>query len=71
MVPKISSTASDRSQIPPLRIQKQMALPSPNKMNGAPSPRPLAELSPVERRRNSPSYILNSKVPELQTSKRR
>ena len=57
----------DHLQIPPLRIQKQTALSSPNKMSAA-SQKPLAELSPVAQRRNSPSYVLNSKViePSLQ-----
>ncbi|MCJ1354451.1 MAG: Bud site selection protein bud4 [Icmadophila ericetorum] len=42
--------------IQPLRIQKGNALYSPTKTNGTPFPRPLAEVSSVERRRNSPSY---------------
>ncbi|KAL6717005.1 Bud site selection protein bud4 [Lecanora helva] len=42
--------------IQPLRIQKNTPSSSPNKLNGAPAPRPLAELGPMERRRNSPSY---------------
>ena len=43
-------------QIQPLRIQKNTPSSSPNKPNGAPTPRVLAELGPMERRRNSPSY---------------
>ncbi|MCJ1231128.1 Bud site selection protein bud4, partial [Toensbergia leucococca] len=47
--------------IQPLRIQKNAIPSSPNKMSGAPVQRPLAELSPMERRRNSPSYNQNSR----------
>ncbi|KAL8886274.1 MAG: hypothetical protein Q9215_005992 [Flavoplaca cf. flavocitrina] len=41
--------------IQPLRIQKGTPSSSPNKMS-LPKQRPLAELSPMEKRRNSPSY---------------
>ncbi|KAL8775341.1 MAG: hypothetical protein Q9209_000348 [Squamulea sp. 1 TL-2023] len=41
--------------IQPLRIQKGTPSSSPSKMN-FPRHRPLAELSPMEKRRNSPSY---------------
>ncbi|CAL8580889.1 Bud site selection protein bud4 [Xanthoria parietina] len=41
--------------IQPLRIQKGTPLASPSKMS-LPKQRPLAELSPMEKRRNSPSY---------------
>ncbi|KAL8827813.1 MAG: hypothetical protein Q9170_006861 [Blastenia crenularia] len=49
--------------IQPLRIQKGTASSSPNKMNGLPRSRPLAELSPMEKRRNSPSYNQGTKKP--------
>ncbi|KAL9637124.1 MAG: hypothetical protein Q9164_002398 [Protoblastenia rupestris] len=42
--------------IQPLRIQKNTPSSSPNKMHGSLTHRPLAELGPMERRRNSPSY---------------
>ncbi|KAI4279854.1 MAG: hypothetical protein L6R38_004914 [Xanthoria sp. 2 TBL-2021] len=41
--------------IQPLRIQKGTPSASPSKMS-LPKQRPLAELSPMEKRRNSPSY---------------
>ncbi|KAI9843701.1 MAG: Bud site selection protein bud4 [Sclerophora amabilis] len=41
--------------VQPLRIQKSTPSSSPNKMNNSQSQRPLSELSPMERRRNSPS----------------
>lgn len=52
----------DVIQIQPLRIQKNTPSSSPNKLNGAPTPRALAELGPMERRRNSPSYNQDTKV---------
>ncbi|KAL8726501.1 MAG: hypothetical protein Q9181_006030 [Wetmoreana brouardii] len=50
--------------IQPLRIQKGTPSSSPNKMNNSlPKHRPLAELSPMEKRRNSPSYNQVTKKP--------
>lgn len=47
----------------PLRINKSTPTSSPFKANGTgPTQRPLAEISPMERRRNSPSYNQASKV---------
>jgi hypothetical protein len=46
---------TDHSQVHPLRIQK--GTPSPTKL-----PRPLSELAPSEKRRNSPSYSQATKV---------
>ncbi|KAL8940278.1 MAG: hypothetical protein Q9216_002890 [Gyalolechia sp. 2 TL-2023] len=48
--------------IQPLRIQKGTSS-SPSKMNGLPKHRPLSEISPVEKRRNSPSYNQATKSP--------
>ncbi|MCJ1307510.1 Bud site selection protein bud4 [Agyrium rufum] len=44
--------------IQPLRIQKGTSsnLSSPVKMNSSPAKKPLGEISPTERRRNSPSF---------------
>ncbi|EHK16724.1 uncharacterized protein TRIVIDRAFT_122412, partial [Trichoderma virens Gv29-8] len=42
-------------QVHPLRIAKGTPASSPTKAPNAPQPRPLSELSPTERRRNSPS----------------
>ncbi|KAF2434551.1 DUF1709-domain-containing protein [Tothia fuscella] len=42
--------------VQPLRINKSTPSTSPVKANGSAIPRPLTELSPMERRRNSPSY---------------
>ena len=51
-------------KIQPLRIQKSTSsnLSSPTKMNGGSLSRPLGEISPMERRRNSPSYNQATKV---------
>ena len=49
-------------QILPLRIQNNTLSSSPNKKGAPPTQRPLAELGPTERRRNSPSYNQNTKV---------
>lgn len=45
----------------PLRIQKNTPSSSPNKTSAPPTQRPLAEVGPMERRRNSPSYNQNTK----------
>ncbi|KAI9762244.1 MAG: RNA helicase [Chaenotheca gracillima] len=47
--------------VEPLRIQKSTPNSSPNKMNKFPAQRPLTELSPMERRRNSPSFTQATK----------
>ena len=49
-------------QIQPLRINKNTPQSSPGKMNSHPIQRPLAEVGPMERRRNSPSYNQTTKV---------
>ncbi|KAI9853014.1 MAG: Bud site selection protein bud4 [Thelocarpon superellum] len=46
----------------PLRIQKHTPTSSPAKMHGAAAQRPLSELGPMERRRNSPSFSQTSKA---------
>lgn len=51
------------SAMQPLRINKSTPTSSPFKANGtAVTQRPLAEISPMERRRNSPSYNQATKV---------
>ncbi|CAF9932774.1 MAG: Bud site selection protein bud4 [Alectoria fallacina] len=47
--------------IQPLRIQKNIPSSSANKTSAPPTQRPLAELGPMERRRNSPSYNQNTR----------
>ena len=49
-------------QIQPLRISKGTPSSSPNKMAGTAQQYPLAEVSPMERRRNSPSFDQRTKV---------
>lgn len=44
------------SQVHPLRISKNTPTPSPKKTMASPLPRPLSEISPTEKRRNSPSW---------------
>ena len=48
-------------QVHPLRLSKETPTSSPTKVARA-IPRPLSELSPTERRRNSPSWNQTSKV---------
>lgn len=54
-------------QIQPLRIQKGTLSSTPGKMSAPPTQRPLAELGPMERRRNSPSYNQATKVIDSRT----
>ena len=53
--------ADRRPKVQPLRINKNTPTSSPAKMNSA-NNRPLSEISPMERRRNSPSYNQATKV---------
>jgi hypothetical protein len=53
--------SADGHQVHPLRIQKGTPLSSPVKM-GSGIPRPLSELAPTEKRRNSPSFNQATKV---------
>ncbi|KUJ19040.1 putative Bud site selection protein BUD4 [Mollisia scopiformis] len=50
------ATSSPSAPVHPLRIQKGTPSTSPTKMTGSSLPRPLSELAPTEKRRNSPSY---------------
>lgn len=54
-----ASIDSNLLQVQPLRLSKSSS-PSPNRMSG--SPRPLSEISPSEKRRNSPSTNQTAKV---------
>ena len=54
------SQVANGQQVHPLRIQKTPSS-SPVKM-GSSLPRPLSELAPTEKRRNSPSYNQATKV---------
>ncbi|KAI9675395.1 MAG: Bud site selection protein bud4 [Caeruleum heppii] len=47
--------------VQPLRIQKSTPTSSPAKMHGSTPQRPLAEINPTERRRNSPSFLQTTK----------
>ncbi|KAI9679657.1 MAG: Bud site selection protein bud4 [Trizodia sp. TS-e1964] len=49
-------------EVSPLRIQKHASMPSSAKLNGNGPYRPLSEISPMERRRNSPSFLQPSKM---------
>ena len=60
---------ADREQVHPLRIQKGTPSTLPIK-TGSSIPRPLSELAPTEKRRNSPSFNQVPKV-HLQCAPRR
>ncbi|KAE8446842.1 hypothetical protein EG329_011619 [Mollisiaceae sp. DMI_Dod_QoI] len=69
------ATPSPSQPVHPLRIQKGTPSTSPTKMTGSSLPRPLSELAPTEKRRNSPSYnqatkkmILNQDSSPFQSS---
>lgn len=51
---------ADHAQVQPLRLAKNNS-PSPKRMPGS-TPRPLSEISPSEKRRNSPSWNQSTKV---------
>jgi hypothetical protein len=66
----IAFKIADREQVHPLRIQKGTPSTSPIK-TGSSIPRPLSELAPTEKRRNSPSFNQVTKVNSLQCASRR
>ena len=53
---RASLTRIPGAQVHPLRIAKSTPSSSPTKMAGNSLPRPLSEISPTEKRRNSPSW---------------
>ena len=57
-----------REQVQPLRIQKGTSGNSPTNMASATN-RPLAEVSPMAIRRNSPSFPQGNKVRELRNGR--
>jgi hypothetical protein len=57
----IAFKIADREQVHPLRIQKGTPSTSPIKTASS-IPRPLSELAPTEKRRNSPSFNQVTKV---------
>jgi hypothetical protein len=61
---------ADREQVHPLRIQKGTPSALPIK-TGSSIPRPLSEIAPTEKRRNSPSFNQVTKVSSLQCASRR
>ncbi|KAK0711218.1 cell division protein anillin-domain-containing protein [Lasiosphaeris hirsuta] len=57
---------ASEDSVHPLRLSKSNTMPAPTKQ-GTAIPRPLSEISPMERRRNSPSWNQPSKKMTLNT----